>query len=63
MFEICIIIFLLYFLLGWLISGVIVFIYNKNDEIPKENLDKIFEVITFFWPYFLIMLYKDRNKR
>ena len=63
MFEICIIVFLLYFFIGWLISGVIVFIYNKNEEIPKENLDKIFEVITFFWPYFLIMLYKDRNKR
>lgn len=63
-FEVLILLFFSYFLIGGIFCGIV--IYTAPKEFKKQvKTKKIIEVLTFLWPCFVVSFFKDviKNKK
>lgn len=61
-FEILISLFFVYFLIGWIFCGVV--IYTAPKEFKKRvKTKKVIEVLIFLWPCFVVSFFKDAKIR
>ena len=63
-FKILILLFFVYFLIGWIFCGVVIYTAPKEFE-NQVKTKKVIEVLTFLWPCFVVSFFKDtiKNKK
>lgn len=63
-FKILILLFFVYFLIGWIFCGVVIYVAPKEFE-NQVKTKKVIEVLTFLWPCFVVSFFKDviKNKK
>jgi hypothetical protein len=63
-FEILISLFFVYFLIGMIFCGIVIYSAPKEFE-NKVRSQKVIEVLTFLWPCFVVSFFKDviKNKK
>ena len=63
-FEILVLLFFSYVLIGWIFCGIS--IYSAPKDIEKQvDMQKVIEVLTFLWPFFIVSFFKEmiKNKK
>lgn len=63
-FEILISLFFVYFLIGMIFCGIVIYSAPKEFE-NKVKSQKVIEVLTFLWPILIVSFFKDmiKNKK
>jgi hypothetical protein len=63
-FEILLLVFLSYFLIGWVFCGMVIYTMPKGFE-KQIKTKKVIEFLIFLWPLFIISFFKDviKNKK